>query len=53
MTTTGSPLFNSPWSFLGLPALSVPKSLSQDGYPLCVQFIGRSVQAVISAARLF
>lgn len=52
METTGSPMFNSPWSFLGLPALSVPKGLSASGYPLGLQFVGRSVQAVVSAARL-
>ena len=53
METTGNPLFNSPWSFLGLPALSVPKSLSKEGFPLCVQFVGHTVQAVVSAARQF
>ena len=53
METTGNPLFNSPWSFLGLPALSVPKSLSIEGFPLCIQFVGRTVQAVVSAARRF
>ena len=52
METTGSPLFNSPWSFLGLPSLSVPKALSKEGYPLCLQLVGRSVEAVVSAARL-
>ena len=53
METTGSPKFNSPWSFLGLPSLSVPKGKSEEGYPICVQFVGRSVQAVVSAARQF
>lgn len=53
METTGNPQFNSPWSFLGLPALSVPKSRSREGFPLCVQFVGHTVQAVVSAARQF
>ena len=53
METTGSPKFNSPWSFLGLPSLSVPKGTSDQSFPLCVQFVGRSVQAVVSAARQF
>ena len=53
METTGNPLFNSPWRFLGLPALSVPQSLSVEGFPLCLQFVGRTVQAVVSAARRF
>ncbi|MBA62471.1 MAG: hypothetical protein CMJ76_08900 [Planctomycetaceae bacterium] len=53
METTGDPKFNSPWSFLGLPALSVPRGLSVEGFPLCIQFVGRTVEAVVSAARQF
>ena len=38
--TTGNAWCNSPWSFLGLPTVSVPLSWSNDGLPLAVQFIG-------------
>ncbi|OWK46702.1 amidase [Fimbriiglobus ruber] len=38
-TTTGSPLFNSPWSYLGFPTVSVPLGWSQDGMPMALQFI--------------
>jgi Asp-tRNA(Asn)/Glu-tRNA(Gln) amidotransferase A subunit family amidase len=38
--TTGDPWCNSPWSFLGLPTVSVPLGWSSDGLPLAVQFVG-------------
>lgn len=38
--TTGNPAFNSPWSFTGLPVVSVPVALSIDGLPLGIQFVG-------------
>jgi aspartyl-tRNA(Asn)/glutamyl-tRNA(Gln) amidotransferase subunit A len=38
--TTGDPAFNSPWSFLGLPTVSVPAGWSDDGLPFAVQLIG-------------
>lgn len=40
--TTGSPAFNSPWSFLGLPVVSVPCGWSSDGLPMAAQFIAAS-----------
>lgn len=40
--TTGDPAFNSPWSFLGLPTITHPISLSPDGLPLGLQLIGRA-----------
>ena len=39
-STTGDPAFNSPWSFLGLPAVSFPIGLSPDGLPLALQLVG-------------
>jgi Asp-tRNA(Asn)/Glu-tRNA(Gln) amidotransferase A subunit family amidase len=38
--TTGDPAFNSPWSYTGLPVVSVPIGWSPDGLPLCAQIIG-------------
>jgi Asp-tRNA(Asn)/Glu-tRNA(Gln) amidotransferase A subunit family amidase len=38
--STGDPLFNSPWSYLGLPCLSLPVALSSDGMPVAVQLVG-------------
>jgi aspartyl-tRNA(Asn)/glutamyl-tRNA(Gln) amidotransferase subunit A len=38
--TTGSPAFNSPWSYTGLPVVSLPAGRSPDGLPLCIQLVG-------------
>jgi aspartyl-tRNA(Asn)/glutamyl-tRNA(Gln) amidotransferase subunit A len=37
--STGNPLFNSPWSFLGVPVVSLPFGWSPDGLPLAVQLV--------------
>src|SRR5436190_1551040 len=38
--TTGSPAFNSPWSYVGLPVVSFPTGQLVDGLPLAIQLIG-------------
>jgi aspartyl-tRNA(Asn)/glutamyl-tRNA(Gln) amidotransferase subunit A len=38
-STTGNPAFNSPWSYTGLPTVSVPIAWS-DGLPFSIQIIG-------------
>jgi Asp-tRNA(Asn)/Glu-tRNA(Gln) amidotransferase A subunit family amidase len=38
--TTGNPWCNSPWSFLGLPTVSIPLGWSNDGLPLSIQLVG-------------
>ena len=38
-TSTGDPAFNSPWSYLGRPAVSFPIGLSADGLPLALQLV--------------
>jgi aspartyl-tRNA(Asn)/glutamyl-tRNA(Gln) amidotransferase subunit A len=40
LETTGDPRFNSPWSYSGLPTVSVPCGLSSQGMPVAVQWIG-------------
>jgi aspartyl-tRNA(Asn)/glutamyl-tRNA(Gln) amidotransferase subunit A len=37
---TGDPAFNSPWSYSGLPTLSFPIGLADDGLPVSVQLVG-------------
>jgi Asp-tRNA(Asn)/Glu-tRNA(Gln) amidotransferase A subunit family amidase len=39
--TTGDPAFNSPWSYTGLPTVSLPVGRSPDGLPLSIQLVGR------------
>ncbi len=38
--TTGNPAFNSPWSYTGLPTVSLPTGQFVDGLPLAVQLVG-------------
>jgi aspartyl-tRNA(Asn)/glutamyl-tRNA(Gln) amidotransferase subunit A len=39
--TTGDPLFNSPWSYLGFPTVCFPVAWSRDGLPLSIQLVAR------------
>lgn len=41
LTTTGSAMFNKAWSYAGVPAVSTPCGLTQDGLPVAIQLIGR------------
>jgi aspartyl-tRNA(Asn)/glutamyl-tRNA(Gln) amidotransferase subunit A len=38
--TTGDPAFNSPWSYTGLPTVSIPAGWSAGGLPLAIQLVG-------------
>jgi aspartyl-tRNA(Asn)/glutamyl-tRNA(Gln) amidotransferase subunit A len=38
--TTGDPAFNSPWSYVGFPTVSIPSGWTPEGLPLAVQFAG-------------
>lgn len=39
--TTGTPSFNSQWSFAGLPTINFPIGHDDDGMPLGLQLVGR------------
>jgi aspartyl-tRNA(Asn)/glutamyl-tRNA(Gln) amidotransferase subunit A len=41
LASTGSPVFNRPWSFTGFPSLSVPAGFTRSGLPLGLQLAGR------------
>ncbi len=38
-STTGDPAFNSPWSYTGLPTVSVPTGQFVEGLPLAIQLV--------------
>lgn len=38
--STGNPAFNSPWSYTGLPVVSIPAGFDENGLPLAIQLIG-------------
>lgn len=40
VSTTGDPAFNSPWSYTGLPTISLPAAWC-GGLPLSIQLVGR------------
>jgi aspartyl-tRNA(Asn)/glutamyl-tRNA(Gln) amidotransferase subunit A len=40
--STGNPQFQAIWSYAGLPVVSLPCALAEDGMPVAVQLIGRS-----------
>jgi aspartyl-tRNA(Asn)/glutamyl-tRNA(Gln) amidotransferase subunit A len=42
LATTGDLKFNSPWSFSGLPVVSLPVERDRHGMPLAIQLIGRA-----------
>lgn len=39
--STGSPLMNLPWTYSGLPTLSIPAGKSQESLPLGIQIAGK------------
>jgi aspartyl-tRNA(Asn)/glutamyl-tRNA(Gln) amidotransferase subunit A len=39
VATTGDPAFNSPWSYLGFPTVSVPAGFTTDGLPMSIQLV--------------
>ncbi len=49
--TTGNPAFNSPWSYTGMPTVSIPAGWSPDGLPIAIQLIAaRNHEAKLLAA---
>lgn len=42
LASTGDPSFCAPWSYSGLPAISLPSGLDRNGLPLAVQLVSRA-----------
>jgi Asp-tRNA(Asn)/Glu-tRNA(Gln) amidotransferase A subunit family amidase len=40
LNSTGDPVMNLPWTFLGLPAVTVPAGKASNGLPLGLQMVG-------------
>ena len=41
LDATGSPVFNSLWTYLGVPAVTLPLLQGENGMPIGVQLVGR------------
>ena len=52
LTTTGDARFQSPWSYAGLPVVSIPAGKDKQGMPCSLQFVGAPGQdeRVLAAA---
>lgn len=48
--TTGNPLFNSLWSFVGMPTITIPCGVSTEGLPFGLQLIHPLEQVLLSVA---
>ncbi len=44
LTTTGTPLFQAPWSCAGVPVVSIPSGLATDDMPVGLQLVGPAYQ---------
>lgn len=51
-STTGDALFNAPWSYAGLPAVTIPCGLAADGLPCGLQFVGAVAVQTLAMAGL-
>ena len=51
LASTGDPRFCAPWSFIGVPAISLPSGIAATGLPLAVQLVaGREREAELLGA---
>jgi Asp-tRNA(Asn)/Glu-tRNA(Gln) amidotransferase A subunit family amidase len=41
LESTGSPVFCTPWTLCGMPAVTLPLMTAESGLPLGVQLVGR------------
>jgi len=56
LESTGSPTMNIPWTYAGLPTISLPAGLDRAGLPLGIQVVGRhrkDEDLVVAAEEMF
>lgn len=41
LTNTGDPVMNEPWTFTGLPSITLPLTRTEDGLPVGTQIVGK------------
>ena len=53
LTTTGDPMFQSPWTTCGFPTITIPSGLSESGLPLGIQLAAApfAEETLFAAAR--
>jgi aspartyl-tRNA(Asn)/glutamyl-tRNA(Gln) amidotransferase subunit A len=53
LSTTGDPAFQTPWTFGGFPAITIPSGLSRSGLPLGIQLVAApfAEEKLLAAAR--
>ena len=53
LSTTGNPMFQTPWTTCGFPAITIPSGLSESGMPLGIQLASAPFQeeTLLDAAR--
>jgi aspartyl-tRNA(Asn)/glutamyl-tRNA(Gln) amidotransferase subunit A len=53
LSRTGDTRYQSPWSFTGLPSITLPTGLSSKGLPMAVQLVGRPFEeeSLLAAAQ--
>jgi aspartyl-tRNA(Asn)/glutamyl-tRNA(Gln) amidotransferase subunit A len=53
LSSTGNPVMQAPWTIMGIPSISLPSGLSQNGLPLAIQLAGppRAEDHLLAVAR--
>jgi Asp-tRNA(Asn)/Glu-tRNA(Gln) amidotransferase A subunit family amidase len=52
LDSTGSPIMNLPWTYIGLPAITFPAGLAANGLPLGLQCVGAALADEALLARV-
>jgi amidase len=50
LASTGDPTFCARWTIAGLPAISLPSGLAEDGLPLAIQLVAGEEPGLLAVA---